>query len=130
MPLAIPLYNICPIRTTVYPGRMKAVRSSRHVVDCGSGACPWYRYFDWIIQITTSGSKSLELKKEEFNLNDVIVNVTNDMKLGRGFLNNENITLFYKPRDILVRADKDRITQVVSNLLDNAVKSLKKGDAS
>src|SRR5215469_4006563 len=81
-----------------------------------------------ILDITRIESKSLELKKEEFNLNDVIVNVTNDMKLGRGFLNNKNITLFYKPRDILVRADKDRITQVVSNLLDNAVKSLKKGE--
>jgi signal transduction histidine kinase len=41
---------------------------------------------------------------------------------------NNNIRLSYKRRDILVLADKDRITQVVSNLLDNAVKSVKKGE--
>ncbi|HXX98951.1 MAG TPA: histidine kinase dimerization/phospho-acceptor domain-containing protein [Candidatus Bathyarchaeia archaeon] len=50
-----------------------------------------------IQDVTRIESKSLELKKEEFNVNDVIVNVTNDMKLGRGFFNNKNITLFYQP---------------------------------
>jgi len=81
-----------------------------------------------ILDVTRIESKSLELKKEEFNLNDVIINAINDITLGREFLNNNNnIRLSYKPQDILVRADKDRITQVVSNLLDNAIKSLKKG---
>src|SRR5215831_19488658 len=81
-----------------------------------------------ILDVTRIESKSLELKKEEFNLNDVIINAINDITLGREFLNNNNnIILSYKPQDILVRADKDRITQVVSNLLDNAIKSLKKG---
>jgi two-component system, OmpR family, sensor histidine kinase VicK len=78
-----------------------------------------------ILDVTRIESKSLELKKEEFNLNDVITNAINDITLGE-FLNNNNIRLSYKSQDILVRADKDRITQVVSNLLDNAVKSVKK----
>ena len=33
--------------------------------------------------------------------------------------------LIYQPRDILVEADKARITQVMSNLLNNAVKFIK-----
>ena len=33
--------------------------------------------------------------------------------------------LIYQPQDILVEADKARITQVMSNLLNNAVKFIK-----
>ena len=52
----------------------------------------------------------------------------NDITLGRDFLKNENIRLSYNPhRDILIQADKGRISQVVSNLLANAVKFTAEG---
>jgi signal transduction histidine kinase len=31
----------------------------------------------------------------------------------------------YEPKDIFIDADKDRIVQVISNILNNAVKSVK-----
>jgi len=79
-----------------------------------------------ILDVTKIEGKSLDLKKEEFNLNDVVINAMNDITLGRDFLKNENIRLSYKPQDILISADKGRITQVISNLLSNAIKFIKK----
>jgi len=76
-----------------------------------------------ILDITKIEGKSLELNKEEFNLNDVVINAMNDIKLGTDFLKkSENIKLSYNPdRDILIKADKGRISQVISNLLNNAI---------
>src|SRR5215469_16976859 len=66
--------------------------------------------------------RSLELNKEEFNLNEVVINTITDLTSGRDFLKHEKIKLIYNPRqDILIKADKGRISQVISNLLSNAI---------
>jgi len=84
------------------------------------------RLTDDILDATKIESKSLLLKKERFNLNDVILNALDDIILSRDF-NGENVRLLYHPQDILLEADKGRITQVISNLLTNAVKFTEKG---
>src|SRR5919112_1188578 len=43
---------------------------------------------------------------------------------------NNNIKLEYKPKDIFVEADRVRMTQVISNILSNAIKFTKKGGGS
>ena len=81
-----------------------------------------------ILDVTKIEGKSLELNKEEFNLNDILINAMNDITLGSDFLKNENIRLSYDPHwDILIQADKGRISQVISNLLSNAVKFTAEG---
>jgi two-component system sensor histidine kinase VicK len=81
-----------------------------------------------ILDVTKIEGKSLELNKEEFNLNDILINAMNDITLGSDFLKNENIRLSYDPHwDILIHADKGRISQVISNLLSNAVKFTAEG---
>jgi two-component system, OmpR family, sensor histidine kinase VicK len=82
-----------------------------------------------ILDITKIEGKSLELNKEDFNLNDVVINAIDDIKLSTDFLKkNENIKLSYNPgRDILIKADKGRLSQVVSNLLSNAIEFTVKG---
>jgi two-component system, OmpR family, sensor histidine kinase VicK len=82
------------------------------------------RLADDILDVTKIESESLNLKKEFFNLNDVITNsvddtITNIAKKSQG---TELIKLLYQPRDIFIEADKSRITQVISNILDNAIK--------
>ncbi len=81
------------------------------------------RLADDILDVTRIESESLNLKKGYFNLNDVITNTIDDIianiaKSQRGDL----IKLVYQPREIFIEADKARITQVISNILNNAVK--------
>ena len=80
-----------------------------------------------ILDVTKIESQSLTLKKERFDLNDVIINAMDDITLDTGFLNNENIRLSYEPQHILLEADKERIIQVISNLLGNAIKFTEEG---
>jgi len=86
------------------------------------------RLTDDILDATRIESKSLLLKKERFNLNDVILNALDDIILSRDF--GENVRLLYHPQDFLLEADKGRITQVISNLLSNAAKFTEKGTIS
>jgi two-component system, OmpR family, sensor histidine kinase VicK len=72
------------------------------------------RLSDDILDVIRIESKSLELKKEEFNLNDEIINAINDITLGKAFSDNKNIRLTYSPQNILIKGDKVRIKQVIS----------------
>src|SRR5919198_78249 len=77
-----------------------------------------------ILDVTKIESKSLDLKKESFNLNDVITNVMEDIvaNVAKKIQHGNLVKLTYQPHDIFMEADKARITQVISNLLSNAVK--------
>jgi signal transduction histidine kinase len=81
-----------------------------------------------ILDVTRIESNSLVLNKEQFNLNEVIANAVNDVianSISFSVKNKENTRVLYEPlknKNIIVRADKARITQVISNLLNNAVK--------
>jgi len=85
------------------------------------------RLSDDILDATKIESKTLELKKERFNLNDIIINAMDDIILGKNFMNSKNVQLLYEPQDIEMEADKRRMSQVMSNLLSNALKFTKKG---
>jgi signal transduction histidine kinase len=77
-----------------------------------------------ILDVTKIESHSLNLKREPFNLNDVITNVIEDIVANTAQKSQyaNLIKLAYQPRDIFIEADRTRITQVISNLLSNAVK--------
>jgi signal transduction histidine kinase len=67
------------------------------------------------------------LNKEQFNLNEVISNALNDTIADTLYFSGkkkENIRLLYEhhSKNIIVDGDKTRISQVISNLLNNAVK--------
>jgi signal transduction histidine kinase len=90
-----------------------------------------------ILDVSKIESQSLKLNKERFNLNDVITNVIDEMMINRRESKNEkndddnnNIKLEYRPKDIFVEADRVRLTQVISNILSNAIKFTKKGGGS
>jgi signal transduction histidine kinase len=77
-----------------------------------------------ILDVTKIESESLNLKKEIFNLNDVITNSIDDIvtNVAKNNQQGDLIKLLYQPYDIFIEADKSRITQVISNILNNAVK--------
>jgi signal transduction histidine kinase len=80
-----------------------------------------------ILDVTRIESNTLKLKKERFNLNDVIVDAVRDY---REQIANSSVKLTYEPGNnntFVVEADRRRVTQVISNLLNNSIKFTKEG---
>jgi signal transduction histidine kinase len=85
-----------------------------------------------ILDVTRIESQSLRLTKEKFILNDLVSSIIEEYKNEITDDNKINIKLFYNPieynnNNIIVYADRLRITQVTSNLMDNAINFTKGG---
>src|SRR5215813_4399371 len=82
-----------------------------------------------ILDVSRIESKSLDLKKELFNLNEMILNVIGDYDQLIKEDQDTNLKLEFtsSKEHIFIEADKSRINQVISNLLSNAIKFTKEG---
>jgi signal transduction histidine kinase len=83
-----------------------------------------------ILDITKIESKSLGLKKELFNINEVILNAiadSNNQIVKENKDHRLKLRLVAPKEDIFIEADKGRISQVISNLLSNAIKFTNEG---
>jgi signal transduction histidine kinase len=80
-----------------------------------------------ILQITRIETGRLQLNIHEFNLDDVISPLVQDARKQTA---GKNVEIEYKPSDIMITADRHRITEVIWNLLDNAVKFTNSGTIS
>ena len=77
-----------------------------------------------ILDVTRIQSKTLKVNKEKFNLSDLLSKVIEDYRSNIE-KNNSNVRLSYSEsikQTSLVNADRERIIQVISNLLNNAIK--------
>jgi signal transduction histidine kinase len=80
-----------------------------------------------ILDVTRIESQTLNLKPEIIDLNEMISGIMEDIK--DQIKTNYNVKLsFEQTKDIIyVQADKARLNQVISNLLNNAIKFTKEG---
>ncbi|HEX6378409.1 MAG TPA: HAMP domain-containing sensor histidine kinase, partial [Nitrososphaeraceae archaeon] len=84
------------------------------------------RFAESILDVTKIESRTLNLKKEKLNLNDLILTVIDDLTLMKS--KKDLVKLRYQPREeIIVEADRNRLSQVISNLLINAYNFTKEG---
>jgi signal transduction histidine kinase len=75
-----------------------------------------------ILDVTKIESRSLHLKTQKFNLNDLILSVVSEHKSLIERQQSHKKIVFNSKDDINTTGDKGRISQVVSNLLSNAIK--------
>ena len=81
-----------------------------------------------ILDVTKIESRIFRLNTELFDLNQVISNVVTDFE---NIIKNKNskVQILYEPNrnKIFVNADKARLSQVISNILDNSLKFTQEG---
>lgn len=82
-----------------------------------------------ILDVSKIESQSLKLNKERFNLKEVLSAAVQDLRdhIAKNIGNNPSLQVLYKADDIIVSADKERISQVISNILSNALKFTEEG---
>jgi signal transduction histidine kinase len=81
-----------------------------------------------ILDVTRIEGHTLDIKKEVFDINDAITSILQEYRTQTERNNNKEYNQFpeisFQPEkaSVYVQADKGRITQVINNLVDNAIK--------
>jgi signal transduction histidine kinase len=81
-----------------------------------------------ILDVAKIEGGSLFLKKEKFNLKEMIIEILSDYE--QKIKNRKNIKISYESQEknaIIIEADRSRVCQVVYNLLNNAIKFTNEG---
>lgn len=82
-----------------------------------------------ILDVTKIESGSFLLKKVKFDFNEMIIEILNECHQTINY-HKENVSLYYegnKDDKIIIQGDRNRLCQVVNNLLSNAFKFTTKG---
>jgi two-component system, OmpR family, sensor histidine kinase VicK len=83
-----------------------------------------------ILDVTRIESNNLKISKEQFNFDELISTIVRDYRKHLQESSSSKIELLYNNRTkgLIVEADRNRIIQVIYNLLDNWVKFTKQGN--
>ena len=90
----------------------------------------WQRLAEDILDVTKIESNTLKMRKELFNLDELITNIIEEYR--KNIQETKDIKLNYhsKNKGLFVNGDKTRLGQVLSNLISNSLKFTKQGSIS
>ena len=77
-----------------------------------------------LLDVAKIEAQALHLKPERFDLGQTISSIVTDF---RKQANDGSVSILYNAHDLIVYADRDKISQVIHNLISNAMKFTKSG---
>ena len=80
-----------------------------------------------ILDVTRIENQSLSLRKERFKINGIILNILEEYESRDNKRKNDLKIVFTSKDDFFIEADRGRVMQVISNLMNNAIKFTPKG---
>ena len=82
-----------------------------------------------ILDVTNIEGKSLKLNKVSFDIDEILSELVTEYsrQIESDFAKNKKLKILYEPIHVKIFADKYRITQVISNIINNAIKFTDQG---
>jgi signal transduction histidine kinase len=82
-----------------------------------------------ILDVTNIEGKSLKLNKTPFDIDEILSQLVTEYsrQIENDMAKNRKVKITYEPLHVKVLADKYRITQVISNIINNAIKFTDEG---
>ena len=82
-----------------------------------------------ILDVTNIEGKSLKLNKSTFDIDEILSELVTEYsrQIENDHAKNKILSIFYEPIHVRIFADKYRITQVISNIINNAIKFTEQG---
>jgi two-component system phosphate regulon sensor histidine kinase PhoR len=118
--LRTPLTSIKGFAETLLAGAMRDERTCRHFLEIiDQEANRLVKLVDDLLDLSRLESKRLGLELGQVRVGDVVAEAVTKMRQLAG---GRALELRPAPGDVTVLADRDRLAQVMTNLLDNAIK--------
>lgn len=82
-----------------------------------------------ILDVTNIEGKSLKLNKTPFDIDEILSQLVTEYsrQIENDMAKNRKVKITYEPLHVKILADKYRITQVISNIINNAIKFTDEG---
>lgn len=82
-----------------------------------------------ILDVTNIEGKSLKLNKASFDIDEILSELVTEYsrQIEGDLAKNKKLTISYEPIHVKIFADRYRITQVISNIINNAIKFTDQG---
>lgn len=109
----------------------KEIRTDEAIDAIYRNATRLQRLANHILDVTRIESQTLKLNKQKFDLDEVLSYVVADFK-NEIRKNNSAVNIYYEPAQdlttgLIIEADRERVIQVISNLISNAIKFTQQG---
>ena len=82
-----------------------------------------------ILDVTNIEGKSLKLNKSTIDIDEILSELVREYsrRIENDHAKNKKLSIFYEPIHVRIFADRYRITQVISNIINNAIKFTEQG---